>query len=248
MQQDIPLVMVHGLFGPLRFFQPSIRMSGITVHTPDMLGYDARATQGALTLDIQANEIVRFLRALDAGPCHLLGHSVGGVVAILAAELAPQLVKNIISVEGNFTLDDAFMCRRIAPLSAAEWQLELQHIQSQPAEWLIQGGISVTNERLQMAHCILYNQSAATLQVIARSVVKETADPAYLDNVKNLMKYGMPLHLVAGSRSAEKWNVPEWVRQGAASSLVLADCGHMMMLENPDLFCNSLMELLYSSK
>lgn len=246
MQQDIPLVMVHGLFGPLHFFQPSIRMSGVTVHTPDMLGYGAHAASGELSLAVQANEIVRFLHALDAGPCHLLGHSVGGAVAMLAADLAPELVKSIISVEGNFTLDDAFMCRRIAPLSAVEWQVELQRIQSRPAEWLARGGIAATNERLQMANYILHNQSAATLQAMARAVVKETADQAYLNTVRKLMKYSIPLHLVAGSRSAEKWNVPEWIRQGAASNLILAECGHMMMLEDPDLFCNSLLELLYS--
>ena len=147
MQQDIPLVMVHGLFGPLHFFQPSRRMPGVAVHTPDMLGYGAHAAPSELSLAVQANEIVRFLRSLDAGPCHLLGHSVGGAVAMLAAELAPQLVKSIISVEGNFTLDDAFMCRRIAPLPAVEWQVELQRIQSQPADWLAKGGIPVTSER-----------------------------------------------------------------------------------------------------
>jgi pimeloyl-ACP methyl ester carboxylesterase len=246
MQQDIPLVMVHGLFGPLHFFQPSRRMSGVAVHTPDMLGYGAHAAPGELSLAVQANEIVRFLRALDAGPCHLLGHSVGGAVAMLAAELAPQLVESVISVEGNFTLDDAFMCRRIAPLPTVEWEAELQCIQNQPADWLAKGGIAVTTERLQMTNCILHNQSAATLQAMARAVVKETADQAYLNTVCKLMKYGTPLHLVAGSRSAENWNVPEWVRQGAASSLVLTECGHMMMLEDPDLFCNSLLELLYS--
>lgn len=165
---------------------------------------------------------------------------------MLAAELAPQLVKSIVSVEGNFTLDDAFMCRRIAALSAEEWKLELQHIKAHQVDWLAKAGICATSERLEMAACILHNQSAATLHEMARAVVKETADPAYLNTVRKLMGQGIPVHLVAGSRSAEKWNVPEWVRQGAASSLVLPGCGHMMMLEEPALFCNALLKLLYS--
>lgn len=245
MQRDIPLIMVHGLFGPLHFFQPAIRLSSVAVHTPDLLGYGVHAAPSELSLAVQANEIVRFLHALDSGPCHLLGHSVGGAVAMLAAALAPQLVKSVISVEGNFTLDDAFMCRRIAPLPAVEWQAELQRIQNQPADWLAKGGIVATSERLQMANCILHNQSAATLQAMARAVVKETSDPAYFNTLRKLMRFGTPLHLVAGSRSAGSWNVPEWVRQEAASDLVLPECGHMMMLEEPDLFCNSLLQLLY---
>lgn len=247
MQRDIPLVMVHGLFGPLHFFAPATRLPGIAVHTPDLLGYGRRAAPAAgLSLAAQAEEVVRFLRALDSGPCHLLGHSVGGAVATLAAVRAPRLVKSIISVEGNFTLDDAFMCRRIAPLPATEWQARLQRIQSDPADWLAKDAIAATPERLHMARCILHHQSAATLQAMARAVVEETADPAYLDAVRQLLACGIPVHLLAGSRSAESWKVPAWVRQGAASDLLLPDCGHMMMLEKPDLFCNSLLQLLYS--
>src|SRR6218665_1490033 len=91
MQRDIPLVMVHGLFRPLHFFQPTIRMSGVAVHTPDLLGWAGPPPPTDLSLAEQANEIVRFLHALDSGPCHLLGHSVGAAVAMLSAELAPQL-------------------------------------------------------------------------------------------------------------------------------------------------------------
>src|SRR6218665_727641 len=93
MQRDIPLAMVHGLFGPLHFFQPTIRMSGVAVPTPDLLGYGGRAAPTDLGLALQANEIVRFLHALDSGPCHLLGHSVGAAVAMLWADLAPHLDK-----------------------------------------------------------------------------------------------------------------------------------------------------------
>src|SRR6218665_920400 len=149
MPRDIPLVMVHGLFGPLHFFQPTIRMSGVAVHTPDLLGYGGRAAPTELSLAVQANEIVRFLHALHSGPCHLLGHSVGAAGAMLSAGLAPQLVKSLISVEGNFTLDDGFMCRRIAPLPAAEGEAELQRIQNQPADWLAKEENTVTPGRVQ---------------------------------------------------------------------------------------------------
>ncbi|ALF90014.1 MULTISPECIES: alpha/beta fold hydrolase [Ralstonia solanacearum species complex] len=246
MQHDTPLVMIHGLFGPLHFFEPAARLPGVTVHTPDLLGYGARPAQPELSLASQAAEVVRILREEVRRPCHLLGHSVGGAIAVLAAARAPELVKSIVSVEGNFTLDDAFMCRRIAPLDAPEWEAELQRIQSDPQAWLAKGGIAPTPERLRMAHCILHNQPAATLQAMAQAVVRETAVPAYLETVRGLMSRGMPFHLVAGSRSAAGWHVPDWVHQQAHGSTELPDCGHMMMLEQPDLFCRTLLPLLYS--
>ena len=244
-EMQAPLIMVHGLFGPLHFFDPAARLNGIAVSTPDLLGYAANPAPPHLSLSAQADEIVRVLRA-QARPCHLLGHSVGGAVALLAAQRAPELVQSIISVEGNFTLDDAFMCRRIAPMLEQEWEAELQCIQQDPASWLVKGGIAVTPDRLQMAHTILHNQSAAILQAMARAVVQETADPSYLDAVRRVLACGTPLHLLAGSRSADAWNVPAWVREGAASELVMPNCGHMMMLEKPDLFCKTIVRITYS--
>lgn len=70
--------------------------------------------------------------------------------------------------------------------------------------------------------------------------------PAYLETVRGLMSRGVPFHLVAGSRSVAGWHVPDWVRQRAHGNAELPDCGHMMMLEQPDLFCQTLLSLLYS--
>lgn len=245
MQHQVPLVMVHGLFGPLHYFDPAARMPGVSVLTPDLLGYGGRGVHAELSLAAQAGEVVQILRAHGAQSFNLLGHSVGGAVAVLAAARAPELVRSIVSVEGNFTLDDAFMCRRIAALDPVGWADELRGIQGDPAAWLAKGGIAATSERLRMAHCILQNQTAGTLQAMARSVVQETAAPAYLQSVRQILAEGVSLHLLAGSRSAESWNVPAWVRRGATTSVVLPNCGHMMMLEEPDLFCRHLMRLLY---
>lgn len=172
MQHDTPLVMIHGLFGPLHF---SSRPPGCPVSPfiPRTCWATARPAEPELSLAAQAAEVVRILREEVRRPCHLLGHSVGGAIAVLAASHAPELVKSIVSVEGNFTLDDAFMCRRIAPLDAPEWEAELQRIQSDPQAWLAKGGIAPTPERLRMAGCILHNQPAATLQAMARAVVRK---------------------------------------------------------------------------
>jgi pimeloyl-ACP methyl ester carboxylesterase len=64
-------------------------------------------------------------------------------------------------------------------------------------------------------------------------VVEVTADPRYLEDVRAVVARGIPVHLVAGARSADGWDVPDFVRAAAASSTVLPDVGHMMMIENP---------------
>jgi pimeloyl-ACP methyl ester carboxylesterase len=51
---------------------------------------------------------------------HLVAHSIGAVYAFELADARPDLVESVTSVEGNFSLDDAFWSRSIAELEADE--------------------------------------------------------------------------------------------------------------------------------
>ena len=241
-----PLIMVHGLLGPLHMLNVDRHFRGREVLCPDLLGYSARPLPPSLSLDAQAEEVARLIRGLGRR-CHLLGHSVGGAVVMWAAHKAPECVQSLITVEGNFTLDDAFMCRRIAPLPAKEWARQWQLTQQDAAAWLTQAGIAVTEDRLRMARIILGHQSAETVQAMARAVVHETANPRYLKIIHQVLDGGTPLHLLAGERSAKGWHVPPWVRAYAHSDRVMPGCGHMMMLEDPARFCEILSEILAGS-
>jgi len=235
-----PLVMIHGLMGSLAYFSPAARLPDIVVHTPDLIGYGARrddARAPTVTLAQQANAVLEYLSERVEAPCWLLGHSVGGAVAMLAASAAPERVCGIISVEGNFTLDDAFWCRKIAALTAVQWEAEHREMLADTKRWLTGSDIEPTPDALAWGEAILHNQPPATIAAMARAVVAETGVPAYLERVRGLVAQGVPIHLIAGARSAAGWNVPQWVRAAAASDIVLSDTGHMMMLEAPDRFC-----------
>ena len=237
--------MVHGLVGPLHFFEPARLLPGIEVFTPDLLGYAQQDAPQHVSLATQADFIADLLRNMDGRPCHLLGHSVGAAIAFLAAARVPELVQSIVCVEGNFTLEDAFMCRRIASLDGAEWEQELLKIQNSPATWLAKNEIDITPERLKNAEKILHNQSATILQSMAHAVVSETSAASYLSIVRKVLDDGISLHLLSGSKSTKDWHVPLWVRKLAATDVIVPESGHMMMLENPSIFCHLLSEILY---
>jgi len=48
----------------------------------------------------------------------LVAHSIGAVYAFELADARPDLVESVTSVEGNFSLHDAFWSRSIAELEA----------------------------------------------------------------------------------------------------------------------------------
>jgi pimeloyl-ACP methyl ester carboxylesterase len=239
------LLLIHGLLGSSRYYDPQSLLPDLDVRTPDLLGYGGKRSIGqGIDLQAQAAEIVRVLREEIRRPAWLLGHSVGGAVMMLAAGQAPELVQGLISVEGNFTLKDAFLCSRIAAMPEADWAAEYGAMEDDPAAWLERNGIEATDLRLAWAREILSNQPLETIQAMARSVIGVTGAPSYLEGVRRVLGAGLPLYLVGGELSAAGWDIPEWVLALACKSQVQPKAGHMMMLEDPTAFCAIVGEIV----
>lgn len=234
-----PLVMIHGLIGSQRFYRPEKRIRAATVHSPSLIGYgeynNAKVTD--ITLEKQVAHVVRYLSENVDSPCVLLGHSVGGAVAMLVAAAVPERVRGIINVEGNFTLADAFWCRKIASQSDAEWHASHEQLVSVPENWLKNGGVDISPQRLKWAYSELTNQPRETIQAMACTVLDVTGGHEYLAMVRKVIEDGTPLYLLAGERSAPDWDLPDWVKEAARDYIVQSGVGHMMMLEEPDAFC-----------
>ena len=165
------LVMIHGLFGHLRVPEIEGALEEFDVSAPDLIGYGTcrEADTDALTLAAQVERVVAHVEGLRAGRVHLLGHSVGGAVAMLVARERPDLLASLTSVEGNFTLEDAFWSAKIAGMAS-----------------------------------------------------------------------DLPVHLIAGARSADGWDVPGWANDLCAVRVNVPDAGHLMMVERPRAFARAV--------
>ncbi len=240
------LIMIHGLVGSLHYFDPPARMPEISVITEDLLGYGGQANvpPDRLTLAAQAELVTQWIDAVADEAVWLLGHSMGGAVAVLAADMRPQRVRGIINVEGNFTDKDTFWSRKIAAQMPAEWADQYHSMQDNPAAWLERCGIAPDPQRAMWAEHILANQPAGTVYAMAQALLAETLCPEYLSIVRGLLDRGLPLHLLAGDKSAADWGVPDFVRDAAASYTEQPGASHLMMLEAPDAFCQIVTTLL----
>ena len=240
------LLLVHGLLGSLDYFEPRRYLPGVDIFTPDLIGYGQRRSEDAhLTLPDQAAMLASVLHDEIGSPAWVLGHSVGGAVAMLLADMVPELVRGLISVEGNFTLKDAFWTGRIAALPDADWAAEYGAMEAAPAAWLEKSGIEASDERIVWARDILANQPYTTVQKMAQSVLDTTGAPDYLGCVGRVLARATPLFLVGGEQSAAGWDVPDWVLAQARRVHVQPKTGHMMMLEDPAGFCRIVESILY---
>ncbi|WP_323119900.1 alpha/beta fold hydrolase [Burkholderia alba] len=242
------ILLVHGLIGS--FDDPALiaALQPATVVAPDLHGYGALADADPASITLAA-QVEALREAIDAagGPADrwfVVGHSVGGAIAMQFAAKYPERVEALVSVEGNFTLDDAFWSQQLAAMPLAEVEARLQRDRADPAGWLAGAGVEPTAPQLRSALAHLAFQPAVTLQCMAASVVDTTCRPEYLANIARRLGT-IPLHLLAGERSASGWHVPDWVRKQAASDRALPDCGHLMMMENPPLFAAALRDIVH---
>jgi lipase len=121
------------------------------------------------------------------------------------------MVASLITAEGNFTLRDAFWSASVARMDQAEAEAMLDTLRIAPEGWLAQSGIAPTEERVSVATRWLDLQPASTLRAMGRSVVDTTGQPSY-DALLRSVFVRMPVHLIAGERSRDGWDVQRWLK------------------------------------
>jgi pimeloyl-ACP methyl ester carboxylesterase len=231
------VVFVHGLIGPLA--DPAVldAMAPADTLAADLRGYGARASHPVegLTIDDQVDalegEITASTRTSPTA-IHLVGHSVGGVIAARFADRHPDLIASFTSLEGNFTLNDAFWSGRLAAMHLDEATQLLDRDRRDPEGWLRAAGVECTPTRIAGATEALNFQPPATIHAMAQAVVAFTGASTYEPMLRRVFA-AHPVHLVAGTRSRAGWDVPEWAIDAAATYQAIPDCGHMVMLEQP---------------
>ena len=243
------LLMIHGLIGSLNYYGPANRIRHANVLTVDLLGYGhhREAPASELSLRGQADHVSALVASLSADSVWLLGHSMGGAIAQVVAAASDGRVKGLINVEGNFTLKDAFWSRRIAALSHAEWNDRFEAMRKDVSGWLRRSGVAPDAQRVAAAAQILDHQPAATVHAMSNAIMAETKTKKYRDLCRLVAAGGIPVHLIAGARSAADWDVPEAVRSAASSYTEIPNSGHLMMLEQPDAFCQTVDRIVAGS-
>lgn len=113
-----PLVFLHG-FGSTKEDYADVVQQGRLAERP-ILAYDAPGCGATIGADLDAISIPflvsvaqQVLHARQIDRFHLIGHSMGGLTALLLADKDPAKIASFINIEGNVAPEDCFLSRQI---------------------------------------------------------------------------------------------------------------------------------------
>lgn len=234
------LLLIHGLGESGLCFEELAahpRLSGRRRLIPDLPGYGRTPWPGEpMGLADTADYLAEWLKWRKERPVVVLGHSMGGVVALLLAERHPALVAGVIDVDGNKSAQD---CSFSAPTSALSEEQFLRLGFGQLQEKVFRG--SVNEPALRGYYVSMRLCDPRTFYRQSRELVELSREELMAERLARLRK---PVVFVAGCPGGAAPRTLELIAEAKVPCVKIEPSGHWPFIDQPDQFANAVGEFL----
>lgn len=198
--QGYPIVILHGLFGTLDNWQTVGKKLAehYSVYLVDLRNHGRSPHAEELTYPLMAADVKDFLESQWIHEAYLIGHSMGGKVAMEVALTYPDLVKKLVVVDVAPKVypgghEEIFKALLAVDLAAAQSRNEVE-------ESLLQSGITDTSIRQFLLKNLSRSKSGSfewkmNLPVIHRHY------PDILDTIHSTETFDKPTLFIRGGKS-----------------------------------------------
>ena len=244
----VPLVFLHGIGGRASGWAPVQQACARAGHASlawDMPGYGESPTLSPYDFDGLADALAALLDAHGLARAVLVGHSLGGMVALQMWARHPQRVAGLVLAasspafgHGSGDFQQAFIAQRLAPLEAGRSMAEV-------AAGLIPTMVApgYTGPGLAQATACMGSITPAAYKAALGALVQFEQRAA-------LPTITVPTLCIAGEH--DRTAAPSVVQRMAdkiahAQFLCLNGVGHLLTFEQPDSFAQALLDFLRRS-
>lgn len=222
-----PLVFLHG-FGSTKEDYADVVQQERLADRP-VLAYDAPgcgasicADLGAVSVPFLVSVAEQVLAARQIDQFHLVGHSMGGLTALLLADSSPGRVASFTNIEGNVAPEDCFLSRQIVTQSHDD-----------PDEFLVRFAERVAGSRFYggalYASSLPHKVRAAAVRAIFESMVDLSDHGKLLDR---FLQLPAPKVFMYGAQNNALSYLPAMARAGVELAEI-EHCAHFPMYSNP---------------
>jgi 3-oxoadipate enol-lactonase len=225
-----PVVFLHGLGGSSNLFQPLLgALAGFRCLRPDLPG-SAGSPRPAdpISLGLLLGAVREVMSACDAQPAHVVGHSLGSLIALSLAAQAPAAVISL-TLFGPLHAPTDTARQRLAERARMARQAGMAAV----ADAVVAGALAAVTQRDHPLAAAFVRESHMRQdpEGFAQTCEALAAAPAVaLDRIE------APVMLVTGEDDAVTppsmaWAIADRVR--GARAKILAGCGHWTPIERP---------------
>lgn len=248
------LVFIHGWLLSHRYWQPLIQL--LQPHY-QCLSYDLRgfgestlvseslqeSDNSSYNLAAYANDLCSLLKELNIERAWLIGHSLGGSIALWTAHLCPEVVKGVVCINsgGGIYLKEEFEKFRSAGRRLVKYRpFWLRYVP----------GLDIAFSRMMVSRPldIIWGRQRIKdfLQADGKAAIGSLLDSTTEEEVHHLprlvSRLSQPVYFIAGMKDSVM--EPKYVHHlasfhplfdyNAGNILEIEDCGHFAMLEHTD--------------
>ncbi|MFJ3804656.1 alpha/beta fold hydrolase [Streptomyces sp. NPDC090088] len=222
-----PLVFLHGFGSTKEDYADVVQQERLADHP--VLAYDAPGCGASTCADLDAVSVPflvsvaeQVLKVRQIERFHAVGHSMGGLTALLLADGEPGRIASFTNIEGNVAPEDCFLSRQIAT-----------HSHDDPDEFLARFAERVAGSRFYggalYASSLPHKVRAAAVRTIFESMVDLSDHGKLLDRFLGLPA---PKTFMYGEQNNALSYLPA-LAEGGVELAEIEHCAHFPMYSNP---------------
>jgi len=241
--QGLPLLFVHGFPLSRECWRPQVEALSSVCRTIalDLRGFgESDATSGTTTMDQFADDIAALLRVLGATPAVVVGHSMGGYVALAFARRHAELLRGLVLVgtRGGPDSPEAAAGRR-----AAAESVKVQGVQglidSMASKMLAPG-----SDNAGMKVAVRHFMAPSSRDGVVGALLGMAERP---DSIASLGQIEVPTLVVSGAADiiidpAESQTLAHAIP--GSQLQIIPEAGHIVSYEQPEVFNRGFREWL----
>ncbi|NEQ49110.1 MAG: alpha/beta hydrolase [Leptolyngbya sp. SIO3F4] len=262
------LVCIHGWLLSRAYWQPLMQQLSpdIACMAYDLRGFGDSTQQLSNRSNISeaetyglvayAHDLNALLEQLELEHVWLMGHSLGGSIALWTAHLFPNRIKGVICVNagGGIYIKNAFEQFRTAGKQMLTWRPRwLQHLPILPwvfAKVMVQQSLSYRWGQQRLVDFLRADPEAATQSLLASTTENEVHQLPQI-----VAQLSQPVYFVTGEQDTvmepryvqHLASFHQFFRRGQQNVVTLRECGHFAMLEHPQTLEAQVREWLLTS-
>lgn len=223
---------------------------------PDELASQSQSTS-SYTLAAYAEDLGILLQKLGIDCAWLIGHSLGGSIALWAAYTMPERIRGVICLNagGGIYLKEEFERFRVAGQQLVRrrplWLRNLPLIDLLFTRAMVARPLARRWGRQRLIDFVIANPEAAL-----RTLLDSTTEAEVNRLPQVVSQLTQPVYFVAGAQ--DKVMEPKYVNhlasfhklfEGFGNNVIeILECGHMAMVEQPDAVSSQILKILASSE